>query len=101
MLEDTEEARIFEAMKDDLLRLYPGRFAVVCGSRLVGVFKSVDDALLATCSVFDKGQIPAGAPILISEIAKTVSVRVMATPSSRLGVSTAAALSAVPPLAPA
>ena len=92
MLEDTEEARIFEAMKDDLLRLYPGLFAVVCGRRLVGVFKSVDDALLATCTIWDNGQIPAGAPILISEIAKTVSVRVMASPSTRLGVSTGVAL---------
>jgi|SRR5579872_6190678 len=86
MLENTDEARVFEAMKDDLLRLYPGRFAVVCGRKLMGVFVSVDDALLATCRVFDDGGIPEGAPILISEIAEAVSVRVMATPSSRLGV---------------
>ncbi|HEY2903213.1 MAG TPA: hypothetical protein VGL59_21705 [Polyangia bacterium] len=100
MLENTEEARVFEAMKDDLLRLYPGRFAVVCGEVLVGVFPSVDDALLATFGVFDDGKIPAGAPILISEIAKTVSVRVMATPSSKVGarvpgLSAAAATSSI------
>ncbi|HEX3697485.1 MAG TPA: hypothetical protein VH374_19080 [Polyangia bacterium] len=94
MLENTDEARVFEAMKDDLLRLYPGRFAVVCGHVLVGVFPSVDDALLATCGVFDDGRIPAGAPILISEIAKTVSVRVMATPSSKLSVGAEAAVAA-------
>jgi len=81
MLEMTDEARVFEAMKDDLLRSHPGRFAVVCGEKLVGVFKTVDEALLATCRVFDGGGIPEGAPILISEIAQTVSVRVMATPS--------------------
>ena len=86
MLENTDEARVFEAMKEDLLRLYPGRFAVVCGHVLVGVFPSVDDALLATCGVFDDGLLPTGAPILISEIAPTVSVRVMATPSSKLSV---------------
>lgn len=96
MLENTEEARVFEAMKDDLLRLHPGGFAVVCGRELVGVFNSVDDALLATCQVFDDGKIPTGAPILISEIAETVSVRVMATPSTKFSVS---ALSAASPLA--
>lgn len=83
MLEETDEARVFEAMKEDLLRLYPGRFAVVCGGKLVGVYPSVDDALLATCRVFGDGGLPDRAPILISEIARTVSVRVMATPSTR------------------
>ena len=83
MLEDTDEARTFESMKEDLLRLYPGRYAVVCGRKLLGVYPSVDDALLASCRVFGEGGLPDGAPILISEIARTVSVRVMATPSTR------------------
>jgi hypothetical protein len=83
MLEDTDEARVFESMKEDLLRLYPGRYAVVCGRKLLGVYPSVDDALLETCRAFGDGAIPDRAPILISEIAPTVSVRVMATPSTR------------------
>jgi hypothetical protein len=81
MLEATEEARVFESMKDDLLRSHPGHFAVICAGRLLGIFRSVDEALLSTCGVFDDGAIPAGAPILISQIAQNVSVRVMATPS--------------------
>ena len=90
MLEHTDEARVFEAMKEDLLRLYPGRFAVVCRGELLGVYASVDDALLATCRGFGDGGIPDGAPILISEIARTVSVRVMATPSTRFSSASAA-----------
>jgi hypothetical protein len=81
MLEATEEARVFESMKDDLLRSHAGGFAVICAGRLVGIFRSIDEALLTTCGVFDDGAIPAGAPILISEIAQNVSVRVMATPA--------------------
>jgi hypothetical protein len=83
MLEYSEEARVFESMKDDLLRTAPGRFAVVCGRRLIGVFDSIDQALLATSHIFDGGDLAAGAPILISEIAEKVQVRVMATPTSR------------------
>jgi hypothetical protein len=80
MFGSSEEARVFEAMKDDLLRSSPGRFAVVCGQRLLGVFASVDEALMAASTAFDAHQLPAGAPILISEIAETVTIRVMATP---------------------
>ena len=83
MLEYSEEARVFESMKDDLLRTAPGRFAVVCGRRLIGVFDSIDQALLATSHIFDAGSLAAGAPILISEIAEKVQVRVMATPTAR------------------
>lgn len=83
MLEYSEEARVFESMKDDLLRTAPGRFAVVCGRRLIGVFESIDQALLATSHIFDAGGLAAGAPILISEIAEKVQVRVMATPTAR------------------
>jgi len=73
----------FEAMKDDLLRLHPGGFAVVCGRRLVGTFGSVEDAMAATSRAFDAGALPPGAPILISEIAAKVTIRVMATPHVR------------------
>jgi hypothetical protein len=83
MLEPCEEARVFESMKDDLLRSSPGRFAVVCGRRLMGVFTSIDEALVATSKAFDADELPPGAPILISEIAERVTVRVMATPHLR------------------
>jgi hypothetical protein len=83
MLEFTEETRTFESMKDDLLRTFPGRYAVVCGRRLVGVFDSVDEAVVATSQAFAQQELPAGAPILISEIAEKVTVRVMATPAKR------------------
>jgi hypothetical protein len=83
MLGSTEEARTFESLKADLLRSSPGAFAVVCGRRLVGVFASIDEALAAASIAFDEGTLPAGAPILISEIAERVTVRVMATPHQR------------------
>ena len=83
MLGSTEEARTFESLKADLLRSAPGRYAVVCGRRLVGVFASVDEAIVATSTAFDEDALPPGAPILISEIAERVTVRVMATPQRR------------------
>jgi hypothetical protein len=79
----SESARTFEAMKDDLLRSFPGQFALVCGRRLVGVFASVDEAMTAASKVFDGDELTAGTPILISEIAVRASVRVLATPYGR------------------
>jgi len=85
----TEAARTFEAMKDDLLRSFPGQFALVCGPRLMGVYRNVDEALLAASCAFDADDLPDGAPILISEIAAAgasrAAVRVMATPYRRAG----------------
>jgi hypothetical protein len=78
-----ESARTFDAMKDDLIRSFPGQFALVCGRRLVGVYPRVDDALLAASRAFEAEDLPAGAPILIAEIAAQASVRVMATPFRR------------------
>jgi hypothetical protein len=78
-----EEQRVFESMRPDLVRSHPGQFAVVCGHKLLGVFESVDDALLASSVAFDAGGLPEGAAVLISEIAESVSVRVMARPSVR------------------
>ena len=83
MLGATDEAAVFESMKDELLRSFPGRFAVICGRRLVGVFASVEEAMGATSRAFDAGQLAAGAPILISEIAEKVTIRVLASPQSR------------------
>jgi hypothetical protein len=79
----SEESRTFESLKADLLRTSPGKFAAVCGKRLLGVFASIDDALNAASEAFDADQLPIGAPILIAEIADRASVRVMATPQQK------------------
>jgi hypothetical protein len=79
----SEAARTFEAMKEDLIRSFPGQYALVCGRRLVGVFKHVDDAMGACSRLFDDDALEPGTPILISEIAIQVSVRVFATPFKR------------------
>jgi hypothetical protein len=76
----SEEERAFESMRADLVRTDPGRFAVVCGERLLGIFSSVDRALTEASRAFDGGELPEGAPVLISEIAERTSVRVMARP---------------------
>ncbi|HVU49868.1 MAG TPA: hypothetical protein VHL80_04230 [Polyangia bacterium] len=80
----SEAARTFEAMKEDLMKSFPGQYALVCGQRLVGVFKHVDDAMGACSRLFDQDGLPPGTPILISEIALQVSVRVFATPFRRV-----------------
>jgi hypothetical protein len=79
----SEEQRTFESMQPDLVRTDLGRFAVVCGRKLLGVYESIDDALLASSRAFDDQTLPEGAPVLISEIAERVSVRVMARPYAR------------------
>lgn len=83
MLASTEETRTFESLKAGLLRSSAGQFALVCGKQLLGVFASIDAALAAASEAFDADAVPAGAPILISEIAEKVTVRVMATPQQR------------------
>ena len=70
MLASSEEARTFESLKAELLRSSPGQFAAVCGKKLLGVFASVDEALQAASDAFDADTLPAGAPILITEIAE-------------------------------
>jgi len=88
MLASSEEARTFDSLKAELLRSSPGKFAAVCGKKLLGVFSSVDDALQAASDAFDADTLPAGAPILITEIAEQVSLRVMATPQQRAKIAT-------------
>jgi hypothetical protein len=81
----SEEQRTFESMQSDLVRSDLGRFAVVCGRKLVGIYETVDEALLASSRAFDVGTLPEGAPVLITEIAEEVSVRVMARAYPRTG----------------
>jgi hypothetical protein len=78
----SEPARTFEAMKNDLLRSFPGQYALICGRRLIGVFPTVDEAMTAASSAFEE-YLPTGTPILISEIAEKATVRVLATPYRR------------------
>lgn len=68
----------FERMKGELLRSHPGQFAVLCSDRLVGVYLTVDDAVLAVSRAFDAQALPDAAPVLISELAEPVTVRVTA-----------------------
>ena len=84
MLASSQEARTFESLKAELLRSSPGQFAAVCGKKLLGVFTSVDEALQAASDAFDADTLPAGAPILITEIAEKVTLRVMATPQVKI-----------------
>ncbi len=81
----SQAQRMFESMQPDLVRSDPGRFAVVCGDGLLGVYSSIDEALLACSVAFDARTLPEGAPVLITEIAERVSVRVMARPYRRAG----------------
>ena len=76
----SEEQRAFEVLQPGLIRSHPGRFAVLCGQRLVGIFETVDEALLASSREFDAGKLPEGSPLFISEIAEKVSLRVTARP---------------------
>jgi len=75
--------RAFEELKPELVRTHLGRFAVLCGGRLLGVFASVDEALLASSMAFDSGELTEGESVFITEIAEQVSLRVTAWPTPR------------------
>jgi len=75
--------RAFEELKPELVRTQLGRFAVLCGGRLVGVFASVDEALLASSMAFDSGELTEGESVFITEIAEQASLRVTAWPTPR------------------
>ena len=81
--EASEELKTYDSLRATLLRAHPGKFAVVCGSRLLGVFEGVDDAMLACSRAFDSDELPEGAAVLITEIAEPCSLRVMARPYGR------------------
>ena len=75
--------RAFEKLKPELVRTDPGRFAVLCGGRLLGVFETVDEALLASSLAFDSGELTEGESVFITEIAENASLRVTAWPYSK------------------
>ncbi len=80
MVAASVETSYFESCKDDLLAGHEGQFAVVCGARLVAVAKSLDLAFAAAGDAFGDGLLEDGAPILITEIARSIKVRVVAQP---------------------
>jgi hypothetical protein len=75
--------KAFEKLKPELVRTHPGRFAVLCGGRFMGVFASVDEALLASSEAFDSGDLAEGDSVFITEIAENASLRVTAWPTPR------------------
>jgi len=81
--EGSEEQKTYESLRPDLMRKYPGKFAVVCGRRLLGVYEGVDDAMLASSRAFDADQLPDGAAVLITELAEPCNLRVMARPYAK------------------
>jgi hypothetical protein len=78
MIPATEETTFFDSCKQALLDEHSGKFAVVCGRRLVGVHPSLDLALKAAADAFGEGGLSDGAPVLINEIGEAPSVRVVA-----------------------
>ena len=78
MLPATEETAFFNSCKQALLDEHSGKFAVVCGRRLVGVHTSLDLALKAAADAFGGGGLSEGAPVLINEIGEAPRVRVVA-----------------------
>ena len=78
MLPVTEDSAFFDSCKQALLDEHSGKFAVVCGRRLVGVHTSLDMALKAAADAFGDGKLCEGAPVLINEIGEAPRVRVVA-----------------------
>lgn len=75
-----EAWKTFGAMKADLLRSHPGRFALVAGDKLLGVLPSIDDAFAAVSLAFERGMVADGKPILVVQITEKVDVSVTAQP---------------------
>ncbi len=78
MLLAAEETAFFDSCKEDLLDEHTGKFAVVCGRKLVGVHTSLDLALRAAAEAFGDGELAEGTPVLINEIGEAPRVRVVA-----------------------
>ena len=78
MLPATGETAFFESCKQELLDEHSGKFAIVCGRRLVGVHNSLDLALKAAADAFGEGDLADGAPVLINEIGESPRIRVVA-----------------------
>ena len=65
----------FERHKPDLVARFPGQFAILLGETLLGVEASLEAALAACADRLEQGVLPAGIPILISEIAEAPRLR--------------------------
>lgn len=78
MLPATEDTAFFDSCKHELLDEHSGKFAVICGRRLVAVHTSLDLALKAAADAFADGQLGEGAPVLINQIGEAPGVRVVA-----------------------
>jgi len=78
MLPAPEETAFFDSCKQQLLDEHSGKFAIVCGRRLVGVHNSLDLALKAAADAFGDGDLANGAPVLINEIGESPRIRVVA-----------------------
>jgi hypothetical protein len=78
MLPATESTAFFDSCKQELLDEHSGKFAVICGRKLVGVHTSLDLALKAAADAFGEGELCDGTPVLINEIGEAPRVRVVA-----------------------
>jgi hypothetical protein len=78
MLPASEETAFFDSCKQELLDEHSGKFAVICGRKLVGVHTSLDLALKAAADAFGEGELCDGTPVLINEIGEAPRVRVVA-----------------------
>ena len=78
MLPATESTAFFDSCKQRLLDEHSGKFAVICGRKLVGVHTSLDLALKAAADAFGEGELCDGTPVLINEIGEAPRVRVVA-----------------------
>ena len=70
------ELAAFERHKPDLVARFPGQFAILLGETLVGVEVSLEAALAGTADRLERGMLPPGIRILISEIAEAPRLRV-------------------------
>jgi len=83
MLPASEESSFFDSCKQALLDEHSGKFAVVCGRRLLGVHNSLELALKSAADAFGDGELAEGTPVLINEIGEAPRVRVVAQPRQR------------------
>ena len=78
MLLANEDSAYFDTCRQALLEEHTGKFAVVCGRRLLGIHNSLDLAMKAAAEAWNDGELSDGAPILINEIGEAPRVRVVA-----------------------
>ena len=78
MLRASEEIAFFDSCRQALIDEHSGKFAVVCGRRLVAIHSSLDLAMQAAAEAFGEGGLAEGTPVLINEIREAPAVRVLA-----------------------